>query len=348
MPGKVATIARRTFIIGTAAIAGGIVVGVVAAKWPLANPLLQDLDDGEVSLNPYVTIDANGITITTPRADVGQGAYSVQAMLVAEELDVAWGTFAVDPGPPSAAYYNRTLFHESFPIPSTDQGVVARSARTIGGAVTKLLGWQITGGSSTVPDAYEKLRRAGATARAMLLAAAAQQTGLAVSALRTQDGAVVTPDGTRIPYTSLASAAALLDPPDDVVLKDPKDWRYLGRDVQRLDIVAKSTGTAQYGIRHRPCESAPRRGDDLGRRYGGQGIKRCTEGRADHWRCRRDCRQHVARVQGRRVVAAAVGPVTISRDTRRALAARGRVIHGRASGLALQARRGCGRRARDA
>ncbi len=248
MARKVGTIARRTFIIGTAAIAGGIVVGVVAAKWPLANPLLDDLDEGEVSLNPYVRIDANGITITTPRADVGQGAYSVQAMLVAEELDVAWGTFAVDPGPPDAAYYNRTLFHESFPIPSTDDGVVARSARTIGGTITKLLGWQITGGSSTVPEAYEKLRRAGATARAMLLIAAAQQTGIAVSALKTRDGAVVTPDGTRIAYTSLAGAAAQVDPPDDVVLKDPKDWRYLGRGVQRLDIVAKSTGTAQYGI----------------------------------------------------------------------------------------------------
>ncbi len=246
--GKIATIARRTFIIGTAAVTGGIVIGVVAYKWPHENPLLEDLDDGEASLNPYVTIDANGITITTPRSDLGQGAYSVQAMLVAEELDVAWGSFKIDPGPPDAVYFNTRLLDEAFPFAATNDGLTARSARRFGGVLTKLMGLQITGGSSTVPDAYEKLRKAGAVARAMLLEAASKRTGTPVAELRTNDGAVVTPDGTRIAYTALAAAAAELDPPRNVTLKDPSQWRYLGKPMQRLDIVAKSTGTAQYGI----------------------------------------------------------------------------------------------------
>ena len=245
---KLKTIARRTFLIGSAAVAGGFVVGVVAYKWPRKNPLLEELDENESALTPYVRIDANGITITTPRIELGQGASSVQAMLVAEELDVAWGSFAVDPGPPSAVYYNARLMDEGFPFAATDDRAIARGARSFGGVLTKILGLQVTGGSSTVPDAYEKLRRAGAVARAMLLAAAAEQTGVPVTALKTRDGVVITPDGTRIEYAALAAPAASVGAPRNVSLKDPSQWRYLGKAMQRLDIVAKSTGTAQYGI----------------------------------------------------------------------------------------------------
>lgn len=246
--GRIKTIARRTFIIGTAAAAGGLVVGWVAWKWPIANPLLDDLDDDDVALTPYVRIDPTGITIITPRADVGQGVYSTLAMLVAEELDVPWGSFAVEHGPPSAAYHNATVMAEGFAFPMTDDGFVAQRARGMGGVVAKLLGLQITGGSSSVPDGYERMRTAGAVARAMLLGAAAKRTGVDVSRLRTEDGMVVTPDGTKIAYLELAADAATIEAPSDVQLKDPTDWRYLGKPMQRLDIVAKSTGTATYGI----------------------------------------------------------------------------------------------------
>lgn len=246
--GRVRTIARRTFLIGTAAVAGGLVVGFIAYKWPLGNPLLDDLEEGDAALSPYVRIDRNGITIITPRADLGQGAYSMQAALVAEELDVAWGGFSVEPGPPSAAYYNSTVLAEGFPFAATNDGFIANRARGLGGVISKLVGIQITGGSSTVPDGYEKLRMAGAVARQMLLGAAAKQTGIAVSELRTQEGVVITPDGTRIPYTSLGAAAASIGAPATVALKDPKDWRLLGKPMQRLDIAEKSTGVAQYGI----------------------------------------------------------------------------------------------------
>lgn len=245
---KAKTIARRTFLIGSAAVAGGLVVGWALVKWPIRNPLLDALDDDDQTLNPYVKIDPNGITIITPRADLGQGAYSVQAMLVAEELDVAWGSFRVEPGPPSKAYYNEAVLAEGMPFASGNDGFVARQGRAMGGALAKLIGLQITGGSSTVPDGYEKLRAAGAVTRMMLVEAASRRTGIPVEQLRTEDGRVITPTGERIPYTSLAADAAQVDPPSSVALRDPSQWKFLGKPMQRLDIVEKSTGTAQYGI----------------------------------------------------------------------------------------------------
>jgi isoquinoline 1-oxidoreductase beta subunit len=245
---KLKTIARRTLLIGSASVAGGLVVGWAAVKWPIRNPLLDSLDDDDATLNPYVRIDPNGITIITPRADLGQGAYSMQAALVAEELDVEWGQFSVEPGPPSKAYFNAAVLAEGFPLASTNHGFAATQGRKLGGAVAKLIGLQITGGSSTVPDAYVKLRAAGAMARQLLIAAAAARTGIAASELKTERGVVVTPSGERIAYTALGADAAKLDPPHNIALKDPTEWRLLGKPMQRLDIVEKSTGSAQYGI----------------------------------------------------------------------------------------------------
>jgi isoquinoline 1-oxidoreductase beta subunit len=245
---NIARIARRTFLIGTGAVAAGLAVGTYFYKRDPANPLLKDLPEGSATLNPYVRIDASGITLITPRADKGQGAYSVQAALIAEELDVAWGQFKVDPGPPSAAYFNGVVMAEGFPIAATSDSFMARAGRGAAGVMGKLLGVQLTGGSSTVADAFDRLRVAGAVARQMLLAAAAQQTGVAVAQLETADGHVLTPDGKRIPYTALAAAAGKLEAPSDVTLKPASEWRLLGKPMQRLDIVPKSTGTAVYGI----------------------------------------------------------------------------------------------------
>ncbi len=245
---RAGTIARRTFLVGSTAVAGGVAFGVYAATRTLPNPLRQGLAAGEAALTPYVRIDQSGVTIITPRADLGQGSYSVQAALVAEELDIAWDDIRVDPGPPSATYYNGTVLGESFPFAATDESVLARNARGLGDVLAKLLGLQITGGSSTVPDAYQKLRMAGATAREVLLLAAARQTGIARADLKTRDGAVITPDGRALTYPSLAATAAQIEPPERVTLKPEAEWRYLGKPMRRIDMVAKCTGTAVFGI----------------------------------------------------------------------------------------------------
>lgn len=119
---RLATIARRSFLIGTAAVAGGVAIGYWAYRRDPANPLLDGLGAGWSTLNPYVRIDADGVTLITPRADVGQGATSIQAALLAEEMDLAWGRFRTEPGPPGAAYYNGKVVAEGIPIAGTSDG----------------------------------------------------------------------------------------------------------------------------------------------------------------------------------------------------------------------------------
>lgn len=268
--GRIGTIARRTFLVGSAALLGGVAFGYYKYKQPVDNPLDDDLAQGEAALTPYVLINADGVTLITPRADKGQGAYSVQAALIAEELDVELDQIKVDPGPPSAAYWNTAIADEGVPFPSTDRGMAAETMRGFMGAVIKLMGMQITGGSTTVPDGFEKLRVAGAVARETLKAAAAEMSGLAVTQLKTERGAVVLPDGKRIPYEALAAKAAEIAPVTDVTLRPSTQWRLVGKPMQRVDMVAKSTGTQAYGIDlrmegmvHAAVRVNPRKGGEM-------------------------------------------------------------------------------------
>lgn len=246
--GRVRTIARRSFLIGSVAIAGGVAFGVFKYRQPAENPLLDGLDADEAAITPYVLINKEGITLITPRADMGQGGYSVQAILIAEELDVDLDQIKVDPGPPSAAYWNTALSEEAAGFIAPGDGMFNSAAQGTVDAVMKIMGVQITGGSTTVPDGFVKLREAGAVARETLKRAAAQRHSVAVVVLQTDRGAVIMPNGTRIPYTDLAAEAAQITPVADVPLRDPSAWRLIGTPMQRVDTVAKSTGTQTFGI----------------------------------------------------------------------------------------------------
>ena len=246
---RVGTIARRTFLIGSAAIVGGVAFGAYLAKRSIPNPLLDDLADGEAAITPFVKIDATGVTLITPRADKGQGAYSIQAHLLAEEMDIDPSTATISPGMPGPAYYNATVLGEGVPFPAYDEGTLAETARSFMSVPAKIFQIQLTGGSSTVPDMFDRMRTAGAVARETLKEAAAQRTGAERSVLRTENGHVILPDGEQIPYTDLASDAAQIEPIVDVELRDPSAWRLLGKPgMKRLDMVAKCTGTEVYGI----------------------------------------------------------------------------------------------------
>ncbi len=245
---RLGKIARRTFLIGSAAVVGGVAFGAYMVQRPVANPLEDDLADGAATFNPWVLIDSERVTLITPHADKGQGVVSSQAALIAEELDIEFGQFETQFGTPSAAYWNTAMGEEAVPFRSTDEGRVAETMRSIAGGAFKLLGMQGTGGSTSMPDSFVKLREAGAIARETLKLAASTQTGVPVSRLTTANGAVQLPDGTSIPYTDLAAVAATLEPVTDVQLRDPSQWRLIGKPMERLDIVGKSTGTLPYGI----------------------------------------------------------------------------------------------------
>ena len=138
------------------------------------------------------------------------------------------------------------MVEEGYPFPATDQSALAEFARAQRDIPAVFLAYQITGGSTSTHDAYEKMRRAGAIARETLKAVAATRTGLPVADLKTQSGAVVLPDATRLPYTELAADAADVELADAPALRPKSEWRILGKSQDRLDVVAKSTGRAIY------------------------------------------------------------------------------------------------------
>jgi isoquinoline 1-oxidoreductase beta subunit len=268
--GRMKTIARRSFLVGSVALAGGVAFGTYLVRKTPENPLSADIAKGEATFNPWVKIDSEKITLITPHADSGQGVRHVQAAMIAEELDLEFGQFETDFGVPSAAYWNRAMADETVPFMATDKSMPAEAMRNVMGGLLKVLGMQLTGGSTSVADSYEKLRHAGAVARETLKLAASEKSGISIENLKTANGAVILPDGSQYKYTELAELAATLEPVQDVTLRDPAEWRLLGKPMERLDILAKSTGTLSYGIDasvegmvHATVKMNPRKGGKL-------------------------------------------------------------------------------------
>ena len=241
-------IARRTFLIGSAAVLGGVAFGYYKYRQPYDNPIADDLPEGAAALTEYVRIDQKGITVVAPRAEMGQGVMTTLAALVAEELDVALDKITVEHGPASHAYFNAAALREGVPFAATDDSRLARNVRAIVDLPAKFLGFQLTGGSSSVPDAYEKMRMAGAVARETLKNAAAGRLKIPAASLKTEDGAVVGKDGKRIAYEDLAADAGQITPVANARLKPKAEWKILGKSQPRVDMVPKCTGSARFSI----------------------------------------------------------------------------------------------------
>lgn len=242
---RVGKILRRTFLIGSAAIVGGVAFGAYYVSRPAANPLKPR--DGEAALNPFVLIDQNGVTLIAPRAEMGQGVRTTWAALIAEELDVDLDQVTVLHGPAAAAYYNSALIGEGLPNKGYDITNFQHNLGEALGVLGRTLSLQITGGSTSMKDGFERMRQAGASARETLKRAAANRLNLDPGELQTASGNVIAPNGDQIAYKDLARDAAALEPVD-VPLRDPSQWRYLGKSMPRLDMVDKATGTAEFGL----------------------------------------------------------------------------------------------------
>ena len=245
---KLAKLTRRTFLIGSVAITGGVAFGYWKYQQPYDNPLEALKKTGEAALTPYVLVTQDGITLIAPRAEMGQGIYTTLAALVAEELDVSLEQVKVIHGPASSAYFNAAVLEEGVPFAQTDESRFAENMRHLTKIPAKFIGMQITGGSSSIPDAFDKMRIAGAAARETLIQAAAKKLNVSANSLRTKDGAVISEEGTTLPYTELANEAAAIDPPENPTLKQQEQWRLLGKSQARVDVVQKSTGTAAFSI----------------------------------------------------------------------------------------------------
>src|SRR5262245_57956171 len=208
---------RRQFLVGAAALGAGLYVGFRVAEKRSAPA--QGLAPASFAPNAFVRIGTDDvITVILGKSEMGQGVYTSLPMVLAEELDVNPARVKVEFAPVDRAYY------------------------------TPWAPAQLTGGSSTTITTYQQLRQAGATARALLMAAAAQLTGIDNASIGTDGTGAVIVGGKRLTYGELAARAAQLPAPTTVTLKDPASFRYIGKRVRRLDGPAKVSGQAGFGL----------------------------------------------------------------------------------------------------
>jgi isoquinoline 1-oxidoreductase beta subunit len=247
-----AVVSRRQFLITGAALSGGLLVGCgkPSAHDRLGAGAMLPIEQGEAALNGWVKIAPDGrVTVAVPRSEMGQGVLTSLPMLLVEELDARWEDVKVEQAPVARIYANAAMLLNVVPFASDDDSTLARMARASVQRLGYALSLQVTGGSSSIRDAWEPLRLAGATARAMLVLAAAQRWGVPASDCKADAGQVINgKTGARLGFGELAADAAKLTPPDDVPLKDPGQYKLIGRPVPRQDVQAKVNGSAVYGI----------------------------------------------------------------------------------------------------
>jgi isoquinoline 1-oxidoreductase beta subunit len=211
-------LSRRSFLRASAVLGGGL---LVAFSLPTLTRMRQAAAAEDFAPNGFIRIDRDGrVTIIVCQVEMGQGTFTSCPMLVAEELEVDLSQVQTEQAPPSEALYRN-----------------------------QLIGMQMTGGSTSIRAFYEPLRRAGATAREMLVAAAAATWSVDANTCRAEKGNVIhTPTGRRVDYGALADKAATMPVPKDVALKEPKDFKLIGTPAKRLDTPDKVNGKTVYGI----------------------------------------------------------------------------------------------------
>ncbi|HEY8132642.1 MAG TPA: xanthine dehydrogenase family protein molybdopterin-binding subunit [Thermoanaerobaculia bacterium] len=216
---------RRQFLSASAALGGGLLIGFATGRSIGAAGAAEKAASEPFVPNAFIRIDPSGqVTLTMPYVEMGQGTYTSIPMLIAEELEVDLKQVRLEHAPPNEKLY-----------------------------ANPLLGVQATGNSNAIRGGWQPLRQAGATARTMLVAAAAKRWNVDPMSCRAQSGEVIhAPTGRKIKYGALAADAAHMPVPDSVALKGPADFKLIGTPAKRLDIPAKVNGTAVYGIDARP------------------------------------------------------------------------------------------------
>jgi len=241
---------RRKLIVGGTLGTGALVVGWWFAheRDRLGGRDAFKARQGEVALNGWVKVSSNGtIIVAVPRAEMGQGIHTALAMLVAEEMDAKWEHVRVEDAADLGIYRNVEMLLEGGR--AQDPGIMRDVAIWASSRVAGILGVSATGGSTATRDAWEPMRLAGASARELLLRAAAQKAGVKQADLVIVDSQVRMRDGKPVAtFGELVDAIGRLQPLQDVPLKKPSDFRLIGKDLLRLDIAAKVTGTATFGI----------------------------------------------------------------------------------------------------
>ncbi len=212
---------RRSFLKTSAAVAAGLLVGFYFHGDMESLAAAADaIPDAPSVLNAWIHVGTNDlVTILIDKSEMGQSILTGLAMIAADELDCDWAKVRTEFAPADKVYFNPRF------------------------------GVQGTGGSSGTPTSWDPLRKASATARAMLLEAAAQKWGIDPSECRAENSTILHASTMRrLTYGSLAEAAAMLPVPQNVPLKAPRQYHLIGKPLKRLDTPDKVNGSAQYGI----------------------------------------------------------------------------------------------------
>ena len=231
---------RRTFLIGTGAVAG---LAVGYAVWPRTHPLNWAAAPDETLLNGFVKVGTDGrVVVAIPQAEMGQGVGSALAQIVADELGADWNTIALEPAPLNPIYANRGMVLDATAgLPPSLQGF----ARWGLGAVVDRFDVQMTGGSTSVRGFAAPMRLAGAAARTMLCRAAARDWGVPAEDCDTDAGFVVY-KAKRARFAEIAGKVRASDAPDTPVVRERRPL--IGRALPRIDIPGKTDGSARFGI----------------------------------------------------------------------------------------------------
>ena len=246
---------RRALLLSVAGGSGALLVGwaVLPARSRLGSASLLRQENGDVALNGWIKIGTDGsVVMAMPRSEMGQGVHTALPMLAAEELDVPLQSIRIEQAGADTVYGNvamlvaRLPFHPREGATSDGFGRI-KASRWLVGKVARELGINATGGSSSVADAWDVVRVAAATARASLLGAASLQWKLPLEELSVSAGVVSHVSGQSATYGELARFAAAT-PPGAVRLKDPTDFRLIGRSAARVDVPSKSDGSARFGL----------------------------------------------------------------------------------------------------
>ena len=242
---------RRRFILAGAIAGGGVLIGYSATRPSRHRRANEELVQGpERFISSFIKIDpSNNITIYIPHSEMGQGIHTSLSMMAADELDAAWEDVIVEQAPAIDLFANGDLvkgFAGEFGVPSFLMGLVNVSSFS----VAELMNLQTTGGSTSIRYTGEyAMRTAGAAAREMLIAAAANRWSVSSTELTTELGYVQhNASGRSLSFGELAADAALLEPPENPSLKDRSQFNIMGRAISRNDIPAKVDGSAMYGL----------------------------------------------------------------------------------------------------
>ncbi|USG63060.1 xanthine dehydrogenase family protein molybdopterin-binding subunit [Sneathiella marina] len=242
---------RRKFLVAGALVGGGLAIGYgFKSDKPDNAALSASTSEGEIALNAWIKIDSKGVvTVAIPRSEMGQGIYTALAMLVAEELDADFETIKVEQAPIDDVYANVSILQDALPFSDKFHDGEDTIGATGMAKVAGLLGVQVTGGSTSVRDAWGPMRQAGATARSMLVMAAARTWNVSPDECTVEKGVIshlkTNQSGN---FGDFVVKAASETVPLSDTLKKPDDFEIIGKSKNRLDIPEKVTGKAVFGI----------------------------------------------------------------------------------------------------